>query len=108
MPILKTSITPIFDNHQFLLRVAKKPRQFANLSNRLDVDLARTSFTRYIEINSFLFTILRRFKVSRDSEIELFLEADGNKLLFGMVIDNREVLDLWHYTRDQLPWGLLS
>lgn len=107
MTTSRTSITPIFDTHQFLLRSDPSPRQFANLSNRIDVTLNRVAFYRYVEINSFLFTLMRALKVSRDSEAEMFLEVDGPKMLFGLVVDDREVYDLWHYTRDQIPHQVL-
>lgn len=60
-----------------------------------------------MEVNTTLFHVMHTLKVSPDSDVSLFLEQDGRKMVFGIEVDRDTVFDLWHYMMADLPNGIL-
>ena len=83
-------------------------RQVANVSNRLEVSHRRKELVKYVNVSTTLFQIMLALYVPIESEVTLFLDTDGPRMLFGILIDEDQLIDLWHYTMDQVPHVLLS
>lgn len=105
--LTKSLVTPYFTQPLFRLRTEAVARQYVNVSNRLDVSYRGRDTEVFVEVPAALFTVMRTLKVPVDSSVTLFLEEDGQKMLFGLVVDEEQLYDLWHYTKDSLPKGTL-
>lgn len=96
----------LFKAPLFTLRQAPATQQWANVSNTLDVLHRGREGVRLIQVGTALFPVLQFLKVDPESVVTLFLEDDGNRFLFGVVVDDEELFDLWHYTPDQVPMAI--
>lgn len=104
---MQSLITPRFSSPLFKLKTMAQPLQFANVSNALEVSKGSREFLRYVEVPATLFSVMRSLAVPQSVDVTLFLEQDGPRYLFGMVTSDDQLYDLWHYTHDALPAGLL-
>lgn len=105
----KSLIIPRFTRPLFRLRPdpLKTPRRCINVSNTLEVSFRGRDAEVGVDVPAALFTVMRTLGVSPDSNVSMYLEEDGPRLLFGIMVDEEEVHDLWHYTRDQVHDSIL-
>lgn len=105
----RSLIVPRFTRPLFRLRTdpLKTPRSCINVSNMLEVSRRGKDTEVCVDVPAALFTVMRTLGVSPDSNVTMYLEEDGPRLLFGILVDDEEVYDLWHYTRDQVHSSLL-
>lgn len=104
----RSQVTPIYPSPLFKLVPMDAPQMFANVSNSLEITHNGREYQKYVEVGTALFQALRVLKVEPESEVTMFLEDDGPRMLFGIVVDGEELHDLWHYTRDRVPQSLLT
>jgi hypothetical protein len=105
---MKTAtLTPTrFDSPQFPLVLASGPADIANVSNALEIGYRGREMVKYLNVHTGLFQIMLALNVPLDSSVTLYLDEDGRKMVFGILIDDNRLIDLWHYTTDQLPPAL--
>lgn len=104
---MRTAITPRFDKALFPLVPMDHQQHWANVDNTIDVQYRDREQVAFIEVSATLFPILADIGVPVDSNVTLFLESDGPKMLFGIIVDDTVLYDLWHYTMDRVPRELL-
>lgn len=104
---MRTSVVPRLDSPLFTLVPDTHRRDYANVSNLLDVLYRGRETTVPVVVNTTLFQIMASMHVEVGSAVTMFLEEDARRLLFGIVVDDREVFDLWHYMMDDVPPRLL-
>lgn len=99
--------TTRFDRPVFKLIPMDHPMQWANVSNKMSVTHRGNDYSVYTEVPTSLFPILAYLEISVDSTVSVFLEDDGPKMLFGIIVDEDseepDLFDLWHYTMDLVP-----
>lgn len=106
---MRTSKIPVlFDKPRFALRVADSHQMYALVDNELEVSYAGQDFSRYVDVPTELFTLMKFLRVAPDQHVTLFLEEDGPFLLFGMIVSDEVVHDLWHYAVNSVPPAMLS
>ncbi len=98
-----TATVTRFDSPQFPLMVAEQEVQVANVSNRLEIGHRGKDLIKYLNVHTVLFQIMWALGVPVDSSVTLYLDDDGRKMVFGMLVDDNRLIDLWHYTFDQVP-----
>lgn len=104
---MRTQLVPRFNKPLFSLVPMDRSQHWANVSNAVEVSHNGRDSVAYIEVSATLFPILADLKVPLDSEVVLFLEDDGPRMLFGIIVDGEQLHDLWHYTMDKVPASLL-
>lgn len=106
---IRSLIVPRFTRPLFRLQAdpLRTPRNCINVSNILEVSRKGRDSEAFVVVPSGLFTVMRQLRVSPESTVSMYLEDDGPRLLFGIMVDGQEVFDLWHYTRDQIHDALL-
>ena len=97
----------MFDRPQFKLIPQAMEVQYANVSNCLDVTTRRGDHTVFVEVDTSLFTIMAALGVKLDSEVTMYLEYHDQRWLFGLVIDDEQLIDLWYYLPDSVPRSIL-
>lgn len=102
----RSLVTPYFTQPLFRLRTETLEKQYINVSNKLEVSYQGEDTEVFIEVPAALFTVMRTLKVPVDSAATMYLDEDGPRMLFGIVVDGEQLFDLWHYTMDTLPKDL--
>ncbi len=105
----RSLITPRYTRPLFRLQAdpLKSRQSCINVSSILEVSRRGRDSEAHVVVSATLFTVMRQLRVSLESTVSMYLEDDGPRLLFGIMVDGHEVHDLWHYTRDQIPDALL-
>lgn len=99
----------LFDKPTFTLRLSGETINYANVENTLTIDHRGRSYQKTVEVPALLFTVMRRLSVPVDQPITMYLEEYGRKMVFGIALTGTDqFLDLWFYTFDQLPKGMLT
>lgn len=93
----------ILDAPLFKLKPDKAPRQYANVSNRLEIARAGEVYHVLTQVGSGLFTLLRFLKVAPSSSVTMFLDFDQGRAVFGVMVDDLDIFDLWDYAPNLLP-----
>lgn len=93
----------LFDRPQFPLIPARDPMKYANVSNLLEVS-RNGRIKRYpIEVHTSLFSLMRYFGVPVNSEVTLYLDRVDGRWIFGMLVNEDALYDLWHLPDNKLP-----
>lgn len=93
----------ILDAPLFKLKPDKAPRQYANVSNRLEIAKAGEVYHVLAQVGTGLFTLLRFLKVAPTSRVTMYLDHDKGQAIFGVMVDDLDVFDLWTYPAGTLP-----
>jgi len=97
----------VFPTPLFALKPDAMARQYVNVSNRLSIAYRGREFEKYVQVPATLFPIMRALGVSRSSEVTLYLDEEGKRMVFGIAIDDAQIIDLWLYTHDRIPPSFL-
>lgn len=79
------------------------PRQYANVSNALEVTERGSSRVRHVQVSTSLFHLMRTLKVPVSSQVTLYLDIEKDRAVFGMMVDDLDIHDLWDYATKLLP-----
>jgi len=93
----------VFQAPSFALKPDTSPRMHASVSNRMQVAYRGREMEKLVQVSSALFPILRVLGVKPENQVTLYLDEDGRKMVFGLIIDDERIIDLWHYTMDRVP-----
>jgi hypothetical protein len=80
-----------------------EPRNYANVSNALEVTERGGVRIRHVQVNTSLFHLMRALKVPVSSQVLLYLDIEKDRAVFGMMVDDTDMYDLWSYSTKLLP-----
>lgn len=93
----------LLDRPLFNLKPDVSARLYANCSNSLEVVRGSRVTFAHIQVGASLFHLMRWLKVPASAEVSLYLDQEGDLAVFGMCINEGEIIDLWTYPNDTLP-----
>lgn len=93
----------VFPNPAFALKPDTQTRRYANVSNSLNIFYGGREYTRLIQVGTALFPIMRLLRITPEDQVSLYLDEDARKMVFGLIINEERIIDLWHYTMDRVP-----
>jgi hypothetical protein len=79
------------------------PRQYANVTNALEVTERGKAWVRHVQVSTSLFHLMRHLKVPVSSAVTLYLDIEGPVAVFGFMVDDQDMYDLWAYSSKLLP-----
>lgn len=93
----------LLDKPLFKLLPDASPRQYANVSNLLEVVRGGRVTTAHIQVGASLFHLMHYLGVPVDAEVSLFLDQEGDRMIFGISVNEDQIHDLWSYSIKLLP-----
>lgn len=93
----------LLDKPLFNLKPDAGPRLYANICNTLEVVRAGKVSYRHIQIGASLFHLMHHLKVPVDSEVTVYLDIEKGRAVFGIMINEQSIHDLWSYADNLLP-----
>jgi hypothetical protein len=96
-------MSTLLDRPLFKLKPDAGPRQYANVPNALEVARGHRTHTRHVQVSASLFHLMRHLDVPVTASVSLYLDHDAGLWYFGLMVNDRDIIDLWSYPDHEIP-----